>query len=53
MFFAPGENHWHGATPNRFMVHIAIHQNDDSGRAVSWGQPVTDEEYSAARSANG
>lgn len=53
VFFAPGENHWHGATPDRFMVHIAIHQNDDSGRAVSWGQPVTDEEYSAARSANG
>ena len=24
--FEPGENHWHGASPNRFMVHIAIQQ---------------------------
>jgi quercetin dioxygenase-like cupin family protein len=21
VFFEPGENHWHGAAPNRFMVH--------------------------------
>jgi quercetin dioxygenase-like cupin family protein len=21
VFFAPGENHWHGAAPDRFMVH--------------------------------
>ena len=24
VFFEPKENHWHGAAPNRFMVHIAI-----------------------------
>jgi quercetin dioxygenase-like cupin family protein len=23
VLFEPGENHWHGAAPNRFMVHIA------------------------------
>jgi quercetin dioxygenase-like cupin family protein len=23
VFFGPGENHWHGAAPNRFMVLIA------------------------------
>jgi quercetin dioxygenase-like cupin family protein len=23
VFFEPNENHWHGATPNRFMAHIA------------------------------
>ncbi len=31
VFFEPGENHWHGAAPNRFMVHIAIQQVDDDG----------------------
>src|SRR3954470_23809103 len=24
VFFEPGENHWHGASPSRLMVHIAI-----------------------------
>jgi quercetin dioxygenase-like cupin family protein len=24
VFFEPEENHWHGAAPSRFMVHIAI-----------------------------
>ncbi len=47
VFFEPGENHWHGATPNRFMVHIAIQQIDESGNAVTWGRQVTDEEYAA------
>ena len=50
VFFEPGENHWHGAAPDRFMAHIAIQQNDDSGSAVAWGRHVTDEEYAAARS---
>ena len=47
VFFEPGENHWHGAAPNRFMVHIAMQQNDDSGSPVSWGRHVSDEEYAA------
>jgi quercetin dioxygenase-like cupin family protein len=45
VFFEPGENHWHGAAPNRFMVHLAMQQNDGNGRAVSWGEHVTDEQY--------
>ena len=48
VFFEPGENHWHGAAPNRFMAHIAIQEVDDEGSAVSWGEHVTDEEYGAA-----
>jgi predicted MFS family arabinose efflux permease len=36
------------AAPNRFMMHIAIQQNDDSGSPVTWGQHVTDEQYNAA-----
>jgi quercetin dioxygenase-like cupin family protein len=45
VFFEPGENHWHGATPRRFMAHVAMQATDDSGRAVSWGRHVSDEEY--------
>ena len=45
VFFEPDEDHWHGAAPNRFMVHIAIQEADESGSPVAWGRPVTDEEY--------
>ena len=45
VFFEPGENHWHGAAPARFMVHIAMQQQDGSGEVVTWGRHVTDEEY--------
>jgi quercetin dioxygenase-like cupin family protein len=48
VFFDAGENHWHGAAPNRFMAHTAIQQADESGGVVSWGRHVTDEEYAAA-----
>ena len=48
VFFEPGEEHWHGATPNQFMTHIAMHEVDDEGNAVTWGDHVTDEEYQAA-----
>jgi quercetin dioxygenase-like cupin family protein len=51
VFFEPGENHWHGAAPNRFMVHIAMQQNDETGSGwvgVTWGDHVTDEQYQGA-----
>jgi len=49
VFFEPGENHWHGAAPERFMVHLAMQQTDESGSPyASWGEHVTDEEYGAA-----
>ena len=49
VFFAPGENHWHGAAPNRFMVHIAIQQVDESGSPVTWGEHVTDQQSAPPR----
>ena len=48
VFFEPGEDHWHGAAPDRFMMHIAIVEVGDDGNPASWGDHVTDEEYSAA-----
>ena len=48
VFFEPGENHWHGAAPDRFMAHLAIQEADETGSPVTWGEHVTDEEYGAA-----
>ena len=48
VFFEPGENHWHGAAPDRFMAHIAMQEADETGSAVAWGRHVSDEEYGAA-----
>jgi quercetin dioxygenase-like cupin family protein len=48
--FEPGENHWHGAAPTRFITHIAIHQADETGSPVSWGEHVSDEQYAQAPS---
>jgi quercetin dioxygenase-like cupin family protein len=47
VFFEPGEEHWHGAAPDRFMSHVAILQTDDEGNAATWLEHVTDEEYAA------
>jgi quercetin dioxygenase-like cupin family protein len=41
----PGEEHWHGATPTRFMSHVAMQEADESGQVVTWLDAVTDEEY--------
>jgi quercetin dioxygenase-like cupin family protein len=48
VFFEPGEDHWHGAAPNRFMTHIAMLEVDEEGTSATWGDHVTDEEYAAA-----
>ena len=48
VFFEPGEDHWHGAAPNRFMTHLAMQEVDDRGNPVTWGEHVGDEEYGAA-----
>jgi len=48
VFFEPGEEHWHGAAPNRFMTHLAMLDVDDAGNNATWGEHVTDEEYGAA-----
>jgi quercetin dioxygenase-like cupin family protein len=48
VFFEPGEHHWHGAAPDRFMTHLAMHQADEEGNAATWGEHVTDDEYDPA-----
>lgn len=53
VFFEPGEEHWHGAAPTRFMTHIAMLDVDDNGRSATWGDHVSDAEYAAAPSTEG
>ena len=48
VFFEPGEDHWHGAAPTRFMTHLAMLQVDEEGNSAAWGDHVSDEEYAAA-----
>jgi quercetin dioxygenase-like cupin family protein len=48
VFFEPGEDHWHGATPNRLMTHLAMLEVDDAGNPAVWGEHVTDAEYNGA-----
>jgi quercetin dioxygenase-like cupin family protein len=45
VFFEPGENHWHGAAPDRFMTHLSIVLSDEEGKNTTWGEHVTDEQY--------
>jgi quercetin dioxygenase-like cupin family protein len=46
IWFAPGEKHWHGATLNSAMTHIAV-QEALNGTQVAWMEPVSDEQYRA------
>ena len=41
----PGEWHWHGAAPDRFMTHLAMWEAPAEGPETEWGEHVTDEEY--------
>src|SRR5271166_911425 len=45
VFFEPGEEHWHGAAPDRFMTHLAMLEVDEQGNSATWGDHVTNEEY--------
>ncbi|HTQ82022.1 MAG TPA: cupin domain-containing protein [Pseudolabrys sp.] len=44
IWFAPGEKHWHGASPTTAMMHIAI-QESLNGKTVDWMEKVSDEQY--------
>ena len=42
----PGVKHWHGASPDSAMTHLAITEPID-GRSVVWMEPVADSQYLA------
>ncbi|MGH9534432.1 MAG: (R)-mandelonitrile lyase [Terriglobales bacterium] len=44
VWFLPGEKHWHGASAQTAMSHIAI-QEQEKGKVVEWMEPVSEEQY--------
>lgn len=44
VWFPAGVKHWHGASPDVAMVHMAIQEAVD-GSPVTWMEKVTDEQY--------
>lgn len=47
VWIAPGEKHWHGASPSAAMTHVAISEQRD-GSSVDWLEKVSDAQYLAA-----
>lgn len=46
VWFEPDEKHWHGASPETAMTHIALQEVKD-GKVVDWLEHVSDAEYGA------
>ncbi|MCR9158630.1 MAG: cupin domain-containing protein [Rhodobacteraceae bacterium] len=48
VWFAPGERHWHGASPDCAMTHLAV-QTAVEGKTANWLEHVEDADYNAPR----
>jgi quercetin dioxygenase-like cupin family protein len=48
IWIPPGEEHWHGATPDNLMVHLAMQEADANGTTANWLEEVSDADYRAA-----
>jgi quercetin dioxygenase-like cupin family protein len=46
VWFGPGEKHWHGASRDIGMSHLAIQEAKD-GKPVDWLEHVSDDQYAA------
>lgn len=44
VWISPNQKHWHGATPDSSMTHIAIVEQPE-GKSVEWMEHVSDEQY--------
>ena len=45
VYTPPGEEHWHGATADNLMCHLAMLEGTTDGDGTNWLEPVTDEQY--------
>ena len=43
----PGVKHWHGASGDVAMTHLAVTGTDEDGKNVEWMEKVSDEQYNA------
>jgi quercetin dioxygenase-like cupin family protein len=49
VYTPPGQEHWHGATADFFMEHLAmLEDGDDPAATTTWLEHVSDEDYRAA-----
>ena len=44
VWIPPGEKHWHGASPDHLMCHLAMQEAQD-GNTATWMEMVSDEDY--------
>jgi hypothetical protein len=51
IYTPPGEEHWHGAAPDHFMIHLALWESPgpDGAAETTWLEHVADGEYSGPR----
>jgi quercetin dioxygenase-like cupin family protein len=49
IWFAPGEKHWHGASPTTALTHVAIQEQVD-GKAAEWMEHVSNGQYGGGSS---
>jgi len=51
IYTPPGEEHWHGAAPDRFMIHLALweYPGPDGAPENTWLEHVTEAEYNGPR----
>lgn len=42
-----GEKHWHGASAEHLMSHLAVQEADPEGQTTHWLEPVSDSDYIA------
>jgi len=45
VYTPPGEEHWHGATPDSYMEHLAMLENKDNVTTTTWLEHVPDIQY--------
>lgn len=45
VLIAPDVEHWHGAAPDSWFVHISLETNAHKNGSTTWLDPVTDKEY--------
>ena len=47
VYIPPGVKHWHGASPDAPMTHVAVVENPAVGRSTDWLEEVTGDQYAA------
>ncbi len=47
IWIPPGERHWHGASPDNAMCHIAFQEANEDNKHIAWEEPVSDADFNA------